>query len=295
MVLHMIGLGLSDERDISVKGLEAVKSSQFIYLECYTAILMISRERLEEFFGKPIIEADREFVESGCEEMIQNSKDNIVSFLVVGDPFCATTHSDLYLRCVEQGVKVEVIHNASIISAVGCCGLQVYRFGEIVSLPFFSEKWRPYSFYEKIKKNRENGLHTLVLLDIKVKEPTEESLARGKKVYMQPRYMRTHQAAAQMLEAEANLKQNVYSEDTPCMGLVRVGTATQKIVSGKLSEFLKLDLGEPLHSFVICGEMHHIEEEMYNYFLYKEGQEGVKLIQEESKEESKSEDDEDDQ
>ena len=61
-----------------------------------------------------------------------------------------------------------------------------------MSLPFFSEKWRPYSFYEKVKKNRDNGLHTLVLLDIKVKEPTEESLARGKKVYMQPRYMRTH-------------------------------------------------------------------------------------------------------
>jgi len=84
---------------------------------------MISRERLEEFFGKPIIEADREFVESGCEQMIEHAKENIVSFLVVGDPFCATTHSDLYLRCVEQGVKVEVIHNASIISAVGCCGL----------------------------------------------------------------------------------------------------------------------------------------------------------------------------
>ena len=71
----------------------------------------------------PIIEADREFVESGCQEMIQQAKTEIVSFLVVGDPFCATTHSDLYLRCVEDGVKVEVIHNASIVSAVGCCGL----------------------------------------------------------------------------------------------------------------------------------------------------------------------------
>ena len=135
-------------------------------------------------------------MESGCQEMIQLAKTHPVSFLVVGDPFCATTHSDLYLRCVEEGVKVEVIHNASIVSAVGCCGLMVYRFGEIVSLPFFSENWRPYSFYDKVKNNREKGLHTLVLLDIKVKEPTEESLARGKKVFMQPRYMRTHQAAA---------------------------------------------------------------------------------------------------
>ena len=128
--------------------------------------------------------------------MIQQAKTEAVSFLVVGDPFCATTHSDLYLRCIQENVQVEVIHNASIVSAVGCCGLQVYRFGEIVSIPFFTEKWRPYSFYDKIKANREKGLHTLCLLDIKVKEPTEESLLKGKKVYMEPRFMKTEVAAA---------------------------------------------------------------------------------------------------
>lgn len=66
MVLHMIGLGLSDEKDISVKGLEAVQKSSKVYLEMYTAILMISNERLSEFFGKEVVTADREFVESGC-------------------------------------------------------------------------------------------------------------------------------------------------------------------------------------------------------------------------------------
>lgn len=119
----MIGLGLSDEKDITIKGFEAVKSSSKIYLESYTAILMINRKKLETYYEKEIIEADREFVESGCEEMINQARDEIVSFLVVGDPFCATTHSDLYIRCIENGVKVEVIHNASIVSAVGCCGL----------------------------------------------------------------------------------------------------------------------------------------------------------------------------
>ena len=87
---------------------------------------------------------------------------------------------------------------------------------------------------------------------------------------MEPRYMTTHVAAAQLLEAEENLKQKVYDENTPCMGLARVGTPTQKIVSGTLSDFLKHDLGEPLHSFVICGEMHHIEEDMYKYYLPNE-------------------------
>ena len=96
----MIGLGLSDEKDISIKGFEAVKNSSKVYLELYTAILMISRPKLEEFFGKEVIEADREFVESGCEKMIEEAKTEQVAFLVVGDPFCATTHSDLYLRCI---------------------------------------------------------------------------------------------------------------------------------------------------------------------------------------------------
>ena len=137
--------------------------------------------------------------------MIEQAKTQTVSFLVVGDPFCATTHTDLYLRCIEQGVDVKVIHNASIVSAMGCCGLQVYRFGEIISIPFFTENWRPYSFYTKIAENFERGLHTLCLLDIKVKEPTEASLIRGKKlIYMDPHYMSCKVAAQQLIEtAEA--------------------------------------------------------------------------------------------
>lgn len=110
---------------------------------------------------------------------------------MVGDPFCATTHTDLFLRAVKMNIKVEVIHNASIINAIGCTGLMVYRFGEVVSLPFFTEKWRPYSFYEKIKNNSDNNLHSLILLDIKVKESSEENLVRGKKIYEPPRFMST--------------------------------------------------------------------------------------------------------
>mgnify|MGYP006103361421 CR=1 FL=1 len=249
----MIGLGLSDEKDITVKGLEAVKRSKKVYLEHYTAILMIDKEKLEQFYEREVILADREFVESGCEQMIEESKTEEICFLVVGDPFCATTHSDLFLRCIQEQVRVDVIHNASIVSAMGCCGLQVYRFGEIISIPFFTDNWRPYSFYDKIKFNRENGLHTLCLLDIKVKEPTLESLARGKPVYMPPRYMKTDCAAQQLLEAVEKLEGDSFNKDTPCIGLARVGTDSQAIISGTLESFVNRDMGEPMHSFIICG------------------------------------------
>jgi diphthine synthase len=45
-MLYVIGLGLSDERDITVKGLDAVKSCERVYLEAYTSILMVPKEKL---------------------------------------------------------------------------------------------------------------------------------------------------------------------------------------------------------------------------------------------------------
>lgn len=76
----------------------------------------------------------------------------------------ATTHSDLLLRASELGVHWRVVHNASIISAIGCCGLQLYHFGETVSIPFWTETWQPDSFVKRVEGNLERGLHTLCLL-----------------------------------------------------------------------------------------------------------------------------------
>lgn len=39
-MLYLIGLGLSDEKDITVKGLEIVKKAARVYLENYTAVLL---------------------------------------------------------------------------------------------------------------------------------------------------------------------------------------------------------------------------------------------------------------
>lgn len=45
-MLYIIGLGLADEKDITVKGLEAVKSCARVYLEAYTSILLVDPARL---------------------------------------------------------------------------------------------------------------------------------------------------------------------------------------------------------------------------------------------------------
>lgn len=47
----------------------------------------ISTERLSEFYGRPVIEADRDFVEQEAQVMIDEAKEQKVAFLVVGDVF----------------------------------------------------------------------------------------------------------------------------------------------------------------------------------------------------------------
>jgi diphthine synthase len=131
----------------------------------------VSKEKLEELYGKEVVVADRELVEQAAQRILEPAREKKVAFLVVGDPFGATTHSDLHWRAEEMGVKVVVIHNASIMNAAGCCGLQLYRFGQTVSITFLEGTVLPKSTYDKIGANKKAGLlHTLCLLDIKVKE-----------------------------------------------------------------------------------------------------------------------------
>jgi len=57
--------------------------------------------------------------------MLNMAQTEEVAFLVVGDVYGATTHTDIAVRARNIGVQVRVIHNASIMNACGCCGLQV--------------------------------------------------------------------------------------------------------------------------------------------------------------------------
>lgn len=42
-MLYLVGLGLGDETDITVKGLEIVRKSSRVYLEAYTSILLVDQ------------------------------------------------------------------------------------------------------------------------------------------------------------------------------------------------------------------------------------------------------------
>jgi len=251
MTLYLIGLGLNDEKDITVKGLETIKKCDYVYLEDYTSKLSVSTKKLEEFYGKPIIKADRDLVEKKAEEILDKATLKNVAFLVVGDVFSATTHADLFLRAKEKKIEIKIIHNTSILTAVGQVGLELYKYGKTTSMPFFEASYKPETPYDVIKQNQAQNLHTLVLLDIK------KDLNK---------YMSVNIALKQLLEIEDKRKEKVTSEETKAIGCARLGSEDPVIKYGKVSDLLEFDFGPELHCLIIPGKLHFIEEEMVNIF-----------------------------
>lgn len=55
MVFYIIGLGLGDPQDISVKALKAIQSCKEVYLEYYTSVMSTSNKELEDFLKVKLI------------------------------------------------------------------------------------------------------------------------------------------------------------------------------------------------------------------------------------------------
>lgn len=243
MALYMIGLGLNDAKDITVKGLEAVKKCSKIYLESYTSLLQCPVEELEELYGKKIILADRDLVEKKAEDTIlKDAEEGDSAFLVVGDIFGATTHTDLKLRAFEKGIEVHVIHNASVLNAVGITGLELYKFGKITSIPFENENVK--APYEVLLKNMESGLHTLFLLDLRPDEGKFLTIKNAVKYLM---------------------KLGV-TEKTKAVGCARLGSKNPKIVYDDIVNLQDADFGNAPFCLIIPAELHFIEEDALNIY-----------------------------
>jgi diphthine synthase len=240
MTLYIIGIGLNDEKDITVKGLEAVKKSEEVYLENYTSKLACSKEDLEKFYGKKIILADRELVEKKFP--IERAKEKNISLLIIGDVFSATTHIAIYNEAKERGIEVEVIHNASIMNAIGVIGLELYKFGKTTSIPFDHKNIK--APIEVIKENKKLGLHTLVLLDL---DPVNN------------KYLSIKEATQYLI------KNNAVKGKEKIIGCSQIGNKKQKIIYAEAKE-LKEEFKPPV-CIVIPGKLHFMEEETIKKFI----------------------------
>jgi len=241
MTLYLVGLGLWDEKDISVKGLELAKSCDIVYMEEYTSKLGVSKDSVEKMLDKKVILLSRKDVEQS-DIIIKEAKRKDVALLVGGDPLAATTHIDLILQARKQKIKTRVIHSSSIYTAICESGLFIYKFGKSCSMPFPAKGFNPTSFYEVIADNQKNGAHTIVFLDL---HPEENN------------FMTINQALETLVKLGLN-------EDTIAVGFARMGSEDQIIKAGKIKDLIKFDFGKPQHVLVIPGKIHFMEEEALN-------------------------------
>lgn len=243
MALYMIGIGLNDEKDISIKGLEAVRKCDFVYLESYTSKLNCSLKEIEKLYGKKIILADRELVEKNAEETIlKNAKNKEVAFLVIGDVFSATTHIDILLRAKKLKIKTKIIHNASVLTAVGITGLELYKFGKTTSIPFENENVK--SPIEVLQTNQKIGLHTLFLLDLDSKSNKYLSIK----------------------EAINYLIKNNINENTKTVACAALGSDEPEIFYGELKLLRNKKINKSPQCLIVPGKLHFIEEEMLSAY-----------------------------
>jgi diphthine synthase len=243
--LIFVGLGLNDECGITVRGLEETKSAHTVFMETYTSLMpefspkgfealckkkiqFISRKDLEEDNGKIILEAARV---------------GKVVFLVPGDPFIATTHITLRIDAQKRGIKTRVVHGVSIMSSiVSLSGLHNYKFGKTVTVPFrenFSE-----TPYNVVTQNKQFGLHTLCLLDLKATVN---------------QYLSINQALEMLLEIEEKRKNGIITFYTAAVGIARAGSDNPTVKADYVNNLIKYNFGEPPFSLIIPGEMHFME------------------------------------
>lgn len=243
--LIFVGLGLGGPRDMSRRAFDTLQEADQIFAEFYTSSLIdCSVADLESEIGRSISVLKRDEVEEE-NRVIEAAKEGRVAFVTAGDSMAATTHVEMRLRAQEMGITTTLIHGVSIFSAAASAlGLQPYKFGRTVTLPFPEPGYFPTSPYDHIKENHDRGLHTLVLLDIRQDEG---------------RYMTSREGVKWLMDAEEMVGKGLIHDSTLVCAAARVGSYTETIAAGYPKEIIAKDLGPPLHCLVLPGKLHFME------------------------------------
>jgi len=246
--LVFVGLGLHDEKGLSLHGLDEIKTADEAFIELYTSLLPgFSQERLEKLSGKRIqVLSRKEIEEENGRLVLEAAERGKTVLLVPGDPLIATTHITLRIEAEKLGVKTRIVHGASIISAaVGLSGLHSYKFGKSVTVPFPDETPST-TPYEVIRQNIELGLHTLCFLDIKAEKG---------------RYLGIHDALKALLAIEERKKARIVTPNTLAVGIARAGSSKPVTKADYVRKLLSYDFGDPPHCMIFLGKLHFMEAE----------------------------------
>lgn len=237
-MLTLISIGINGHLDLSLRGIQAAASSDKVYAETYTNKLETTINELEKTIGKKITPLKRNGMEDQAELLLREAKIKNISILVGGDALSATTHISLLLDAHEDGIETNVIHGSSIFTAITDTGLSLYKFGKTVTIPL-PEKGPVDTVIRTILENYENGLHTLLLLDL--------NLAESK-------YLSIPEAISRLIET------GLFSPDTLLIGAARLGSTNPTIKGDTAKNLMQYDFGEPPQTLIAPGTLHFMEE-----------------------------------
>jgi len=247
-MFYLVGLGLFDIKDISLKGLDCLKNVDVIYSEFFTSRLFGSSiKEIEEMIGKNINVLKRSDVEEDTTYLDEAQNKN-VALITGGDPLIATTHADIIVECSKRNIPYEIIHGSSILSsAPAISGLQGYKFGKVTTIPFPDYNYKPKSPYIAIEENLKMNLHTLVLLDIQADKE---------------RYMTVNEGLEYLLDINKDLDhEGLITKNTLAIGLARVGSSDVLVKADIIENLLSYNFESPLHSIIIPSKLHIVEAE----------------------------------
>ena len=233
-MLYIIGLGLNDERDLGERARRIAQKAE-CYCELYTSRWFGSIPNLQALIKNKIQLVDRSFLEEGQERFIENARKRKIVLFVPGDPLAATTHINLMMEAKKRKIPIKIIHNASIFSAIGETGLQLYKFGKTATIPFSGHTD---SVKNTLKQNKKSGLHTLLLLDLQSENST----------YMHP------EIGLQLL-----IHKKIISRKDKVIFASRLGK-TSDIKFGTASQLIQTKMDTPA-VIIIPGKLHFAEKE----------------------------------
>jgi diphthine synthase len=258
--LWLIGLGPGNLEYMSKYANDIANACSKRFLEGYTAILPPEQEEmLEDLVGdwERIMRPDVE----NPDNLLKLAKDVPVALLIVGDPMQATTHVDLESRCDELGINFNIVPGITATAlAVSLSGLQSYRFGRQVTIPFSYGDYLPCSPLEMICNNYENNLHTLVLLDL---DPTGMGLDKPTPMMPNEAVSLLQKMADKILQKPSQLKRldDPVNEWSGIL-LTDISMEEQKVSAGSLSQLSKFK-GGWIHCMIIPASMNQNELEAF--------------------------------
>ncbi len=239
-MIGFISAGFNPPASLTQEEIDFLDKSDRIIVDTFTSPFYI-----KSYKSRELIFADRDRLENY--EWIFELEGRI-AIIISGDSFSATTHFNIYTDAIKRNIDVKVFHNATIVPlAATRLGLQLYKIGPVVSLPRFSENFHPTSPYDKIKRNIEMKLHTIILLDI---SPP----------------MTLNEAIDELTWLENEMRGGVFKSTTKIGVISRLGMPEEDIKFNTLERMKSESNMKPPITIIIPGELHFQEEENLSIF-----------------------------